>query len=172
MSTPYVSTAEHAKQIRTQLKTKLGLTQKDVSVRAHSYSMGASIYVKVKSARAKMADVRKIAMAHEQVRRCDRTGETLSGGNTYIHVDFDHAFIEAEAAKYVAMMADMVVGDFKVISLVSITRTGSSIWLLSAKWLYRGTPSRLFSAEQAANALAAAILDAPDAAKPANEVAA
>ena len=170
MST-YVSTAEHAKQIRHQLKTELGLTQKDVSVRAHSYSMGASIYVTLKTTRGSLDAVSAIARQHEHVRYCEVSGDILSGGNTYVQVRYDRDVLKSEAAKYTEMVAGLDVGDFKVMSLVSVRRATAIVYLVGAPWM-RGGARQAFGANEAAELLAETLLNAPDVAKPANEVAA
>lgn len=81
--------ATKAKEIRQKLKSELDLTSKDVSVTSKSYSMGSSIDIKVKSAKAvKLIDkIKSFADSKKNVRRCEASGEILSGGNTYISTE-------------------------------------------------------------------------------------
>lgn len=91
----YVSTADHAKQIRTTLKKEHGWTGQDVSVRTHNYSMGSSIYVTIKKRGIDKLLVEKIAKGHERISRCEYSGEILSGGNRFVSVDYDWEFLDA-----------------------------------------------------------------------------
>jgi len=74
-----------AAQIRANLKAA-GYNRTKVSVRADNYSMGSSVYVEVKDPTADYEAIQDIALQQESIRRCDFSGEILSGGNTYIHV--------------------------------------------------------------------------------------
>jgi hypothetical protein len=84
-ATRYLSTAEKAAIIRSELKAQLGLNARQVSVRISDYSGGSSIYVTVKAA-VGLAKVRAIASRFESIDRCESTGEILGGCNTYLHV--------------------------------------------------------------------------------------
>lgn len=79
---------DRAKAIRSQLKTELGANARQISVRVSSYSLGCTIRVLVKSARFGLADVDRIARAHENLRRCEYSGEILMGGNAYVDVEY------------------------------------------------------------------------------------
>lgn len=87
----YISTTERAAMIRAQLKRELGASSRQVSVKSDSFSMGSAIRVLIKDASVSMADVKRIAMAHERVDRCSMTGDILSGGNRYINIDYCQA---------------------------------------------------------------------------------
>ena len=91
------SVAETAKTIRTALKAA-GIGNRQVSVRAKSYSMGSSVNVEILDLSVNMALVKKIAMAHETCRRCEVTGDVLSGGNRFIFVTVDSGAITAYVA--------------------------------------------------------------------------
>jgi len=100
--------AQAAKTIRTALKTELGLNSRRVSVRADSYSMGSSVYVKIKDHTVSFAAVEEIAKRSEHVRRCETTGEILSGGNTYVTVEWSREARVELAAKYVDQAVDAI----------------------------------------------------------------
>ena len=89
-----MTATEIATQIRTRLKSEMGLTGKQVSVKAKSFSMGQSVDIFVKA----ITDFRKIegiAYEFQHIRRDEVTGEVLSGGNTYISVEPDWDFRSA-----------------------------------------------------------------------------
>jgi hypothetical protein len=90
----YVSTTEHAAQIRQTLKAKHGWSSRQVSVRADNYSMGSSIDVIIKDPAIPLPVVKAIAEVAEHIRRCEVSGEILGGGNRFVHVTYSR---EAEA---------------------------------------------------------------------------
>lgn len=98
----YISTVERAALIRAALKAK-GWSSRLVSVKAESYSMGSSINVTVKVPHIPLSVVAAIANEHEDIRRCEASGEILSGGNRFIHVKRDseqfRAYADALAAQ-------------------------------------------------------------------------
>jgi hypothetical protein len=98
MST-YISTTEHAAQIRAALKAK-GWNSRKVSVRADSFSMGSSIDVTIRDITIPLSVVKDIAEAHERIDRCSVTGDILSGCNRYIHVRYDYKVVEDAAKAY------------------------------------------------------------------------
>lgn len=82
------SAAEQANEIRAELK-KRGWSSREVSVRAKTFRCGSSIDVTIKVGGIRKAAVEAIASRAESIRRCERTGEILSGGNRYVSVEFD-----------------------------------------------------------------------------------
>jgi hypothetical protein len=86
-------TAKTAKNIRTALKT-LGYGSRDVSVRNRSYSMGSTVDVRIINWGVPFATVDQIAREHEKVHR-DESGEILSGGNTFVDVDYAAGALDA-----------------------------------------------------------------------------
>jgi len=94
----YVPVAEAAKKIRKALKEK-GITSRQVSVRSSSYSMGSSIRVTIKDPSIKLAGVKEVAMGAESVRRCEYSGEILSGGNRYVNVCYSLEALKVMADK-------------------------------------------------------------------------
>ncbi|MDE2098352.1 MAG: hypothetical protein KGL39_13950 [Patescibacteria group bacterium] len=83
-----MNTTESARIIRTELK-KLGITSRQVSVRTDYYSMGSAIRITVKDPAVSLHQVTEIAQPHEDIDRDSVTGEILSGGNTYVTVEYD-----------------------------------------------------------------------------------
>ena len=81
------STKERAAAIRKRLKDS-GWNAKMVSVRCHHYSMGSSIYLTIRNPAVNAELAKQIAAEEgESIRRCEASGEILSGGNTFVHVD-------------------------------------------------------------------------------------
>lgn len=75
---------EVAKQIRDGLKV-LGLSSRQVSVQADSN--GAN--VRIKDFSVNFNQVKELAKQFEEIRRCEYSGDILSGGNTYISISYD-----------------------------------------------------------------------------------
>lgn len=98
----YVSPAEAAAEIRSTLKSRHGWTSRQVSVRASSFSMGSAIDIKIKAPGVSLAAVKAIAEGQESIRRCEITGDILSGGNRYVSVSLDWRMVDAEADKLLA----------------------------------------------------------------------
>lgn len=92
-----MSTTDTAKQIRADLKSKLGLNSRQVSVRKSSG--GGAVYVTILTTAASLDEVEKIARAYESVRYCEYSGEILCGGNTFVRVEYDDAAIAPMVAE-------------------------------------------------------------------------
>lgn len=84
----YTTAAQDASAIRTELKKHYGITSRQVSVRASSYSMGSSIDVTINDPAVDIREVKNAADRHEKIDRCQVTGEILSGGNRYLSVSY------------------------------------------------------------------------------------
>jgi hypothetical protein len=93
-----MTTAEKAKQIRQGLKV-LGINSRSVSVRSDVYSMGATIRVLIMDGAVKKAPVEAIARQAEDVRRDEASGEILSGGNTFVTVEYATTALAARRAE-------------------------------------------------------------------------
>ena len=94
-----MTTKERAKAIRAALKAK-GWSSKKISVRTHSYSLGASIYVTIKDASIPLKTVEKIAKDQQEIRRCQYSGEILGGGNTYVTVSYSSGALDGLKALF------------------------------------------------------------------------
>jgi len=94
-----MTTAAHAATIRAEYKAK-GWTSRDISVTSSSYSMGSSITVRIKNPAVPLAAAEAIANGHESIRRCEYSGEILSGGNRYVSVGYSHEAATAIEAQY------------------------------------------------------------------------
>lgn len=85
---------QKAAEIRNQLKT-LGYTSRDVSVRSdHS-----SLDITIRRSGLNVKAIRDIAESFENIRRCEASGEILSGGNTYVFIRFSDDVRDAVAAQ-------------------------------------------------------------------------
>lgn len=78
--------AESAAEIRAALKSR-GISSRQVSVRADSYSMGSAVRIEIKDASVPLARVKAAAMKHERIDR-DQWGEILNGGNRYVDIHY------------------------------------------------------------------------------------
>ncbi len=83
-----MNTTDRAAQLRQALKARYGWTSRDVSIRADYYSMGSAIRIKIKNADVDLAAVKSMAESHENISRCEITGEILNGGNRYVTVGY------------------------------------------------------------------------------------
>ena len=79
----YLPSTEIAKIIRSELK-KVGYSSRMVSVRSNS----CAIHCEIKDKAVDKALVEKIAIQHEDIDYDQYTGEILSGGNTYVFVQY------------------------------------------------------------------------------------
>jgi hypothetical protein len=95
-----MNATEYAAQIRSTLKVKHGWTSRQVSVRAEYFSMGSSIEVTVKDPAIPLPVVKAIAEGAESIRRCEVSGEILSGGNRYVSVRYSHEAQQTIGARY------------------------------------------------------------------------
>jgi len=89
-------TKEKTADIRAKLKA-LGYSSRDVSVRV---TPGGSIRVEVKNPDADFGKIREVATAHESIRR-DGWGEILSGGNTFVFVEWSREARKARSDRYI-----------------------------------------------------------------------
>ncbi len=78
-----------AATIRNALRTELGLTSRQVSVRTQAGGLSTAVDVTIKEPGILLADVEEIANRESKVRRCEVTDEVLGGGSTYISVGID-----------------------------------------------------------------------------------
>jgi hypothetical protein len=85
-----------AQQVRNELKTKFGITSRDVSVRQQYCGYSRVLIVKIKTKKATLSEIEEIAEKHERIDYCHHTQEILSGGNSLVHVSFDSKYIENE----------------------------------------------------------------------------
>ena len=108
-TTTYQTPAEAAADIRRELKAK-GISSRQVSVRAKSFSMGSSIDIEIHDPAVSIKTVHAAADAKEKIDR-DMWGEILSGGNRYLHVSYSNravdAFLAANAEACAALLRDL-----------------------------------------------------------------
>jgi hypothetical protein len=83
-----------AKAVRAAIKSQLGHNSKVVSVT----SSGGSVNVTIKSPNVSLSKVSEIAKAFARVSYCESSGEVLSGGNTFVFVDYSDCVLKQVAA--------------------------------------------------------------------------
>lgn len=111
MSDRYETAAESAAKVRAALKKELGYGPRDVSVRCDNYSMGSAVRVRIKRVGLNFAKIKEIAEREESIRRCEYSGEILSGGNRYVTVDFSRECEDVLVAQFLPIVeAAPVVG--------------------------------------------------------------
>lgn len=71
-----------AKDIRTELK-EMGFNSKKISVRKNDCNV---VLVTLKDESIDREKIEQIANKHKDVDYCEKTGEILAGGNTYVFV--------------------------------------------------------------------------------------
>jgi hypothetical protein len=81
---------QEAKEIRKELKA-LGIKPSQVSVTS-DYS---SVNVRIKDLSINIEPIKTIAKKYESVRYCEYSQEILSGGNTFVFVEYDWEAIRA-----------------------------------------------------------------------------
>lgn len=79
---------ERLAAIRKELKEH-GYSNRRVGV---SYD-GYAIRLTIKELAIEMKEIENIAMKYENYSRDERTGEILSGGNTFVFVDYDYRLV-------------------------------------------------------------------------------
>ena len=108
MSTKYTTAAEDSARIRKTRKSAKIANARQVSVKAKSYSMGSSLTISINDHTVDIKEVRTIAQSSEHVRRCDYSGEILSGGNRYLTVSYSAEAAEAFAALHADAIAKLM----------------------------------------------------------------
>jgi hypothetical protein len=108
-----------AQALRAALKAA-GYNGRRVTVRA-SHS---SLYVSIRDAAASLSAVEAIANQFSVVRHCEKTGEILSGGNTFVNVVYTNELVEPAKAAILVVLAPAphdewvtVLGDFRAIKV-------------------------------------------------------
>jgi len=84
-----------AQQIRNDIKAA-GYSLKAFSIRTRSTG---SVTIAIKDAAIPADKIKGIARKHEVVRRCDGSGEILSGGNTFISIGYEAGVLSAAGNK-------------------------------------------------------------------------
>jgi hypothetical protein len=91
-------TVATSKAIRSALKAA-GYGKADVSVHNDSYSMGSTVYVKIKRPEISLSKVESLAEPFARVDRDSQTGEILGGGNCFVDVAYADGALDAAAAR-------------------------------------------------------------------------
>lgn len=129
MQNDYMTTTDRAAAIRLALKAK-GYSSRQVSVRAESFSMGSAIRITIKDSAVPRSLVREIAEPHESIRRCEITGDILSGGNTYLSIDYTREARLALAKDYI----DAVQDAFSKVTDLSLIPVDGTPFMVGRGW--------------------------------------
>lgn len=88
------STVDRAAEIRRKLK-EMGLSSRKVGVSVRYGMYDALIELTLKDISLPLSTIEDIANKQEHIYECERTGEILAGGNTFVRVNYSR---EAEKA--------------------------------------------------------------------------
>lgn len=110
--TKYMTVTEQAKEIRKTLKEELGLNSRKVSVKSGHCGYSTKIDVNVKDLLVDIKKVETIANKFYSVDRCERSGEILQGGNTYVTVQYDWKIANAHQETK-STVAEMIYNQFE-----------------------------------------------------------
>lgn len=83
------------KEIRMRLKKELNLSNRQVSVKKDNSSIIVTVKIPVD-----IRPIEKIAKAYKRVDICERSGEILCGGNTFVFVKYSREMIKEESKKF------------------------------------------------------------------------
>ena len=98
------------RELNTVIKQELkdtGYNVKDFSVSVKDCGYSTSVTVKIKNPEVNRKEVEKLLSHHEEYERDSRTNEILSGGNTYLFIDYIPGIFD-EVAQEWAVTANLV----------------------------------------------------------------
>jgi hypothetical protein len=161
----YVTAADAAAIVRNQLKAK-GINSRMVSVRADNFAGGSALRISIKSPDVSSKLVSEIAEGQESIRRCEMTGEILSGGNRYVSVSYSREALDAMSARYVeqtaAALAKLPEGDTSRLEKIEGTEcwAGRTQYGAFSLWSERNYIQQCSGAKDMAAAVASLVLNA------------
>lgn len=110
---------EVAKEIRAILK-KEGIK---ASVKTRRGGYDDAVTIRVKDLTADLEKIREWTSKFESIDRCEYSMEILSGGNTFIMIDYDHDFLREKAANYL-IRAQMIIDSTERGKIQTLARNG------------------------------------------------
>ena len=128
-----MDTKQAAATLRAQYKAA-GWNARMVSVRTSYFSMGSSLRVTVRSADVDFAKAKAMAENVERISRCEITGEILSGGNRYVHVDMSEECQQAVAARHLDAVRTAVAELGSMSSQTHATVAGTDATVSAGRW--------------------------------------
>lgn len=158
MARDYQTTADRC---RAALKAA-GYTTRQVTVRDRGNHMYTSLHVTIRDASVRASAIAEIASSFRDVRRDSMTDEILSGGNTFVDVEYTDAIVDARTTPIERRIAEGVGRDVIAIPGVIVTwdapRSGQPH---DAEVYVRGIPGvyRCWGVRGAARQIAIAALD-------------
>ncbi len=97
----------NSRQIKAELKAN-GINTKNISVREDRGGLSWSFTVRLKSFDYTIEDVERVVNKFRHVDRDEYSGEILSGGNTYIHVQYDYDFQHEQENKFLDTAKELI----------------------------------------------------------------
>lgn len=111
------------KEIRQELKNKLGYNARQVSVRMMHYT---KIIFTIRDASIKRSEIEDFANDYESIRYDEMTGEILCGGNTYVDVCYSEDCKKEMSDKYIEAV-EKAVNQIEDNCIIDIEGTNLSI---------------------------------------------
>lgn len=143
--------------IRAELKAA-GFNARQVSVKDRHYG---DIKVTVRDIAVPLSAVEAIAMKHQNIRRCESSGEILCGGNTSVEVVYDRNVIAPVAEAIAAIISSTECGyQAQLAGGYRATRYSDSPWHVQVRAHGPGLDNLIcYGVDHAANQIAAKYLD-------------
>ena len=102
-----LSNKERSGAIRNILK-KAGYKLRDFSIRSRDCGYSDETRIHVKNLSIKTKEIENLVKGFEEVERDEYSGEILSGGNTYIFVDYDYDTLYNEGERLKGEIAEIL----------------------------------------------------------------
>jgi hypothetical protein len=100
----------NAATLRAALKSA-GYNPRRVTVRDNGGTTETSLTVTIRDASVSITKVREIVVPFERVRRDERSGEILAGGNTFVRVEYHDAVVDPITTTFHARIVAAAVGE-------------------------------------------------------------
>lgn len=111
--------------IRKKIKA-LGYTSKDVSVRVSDAGYETAVHIYIKNMAVNEQAVKGVAKSFEYIDRDERSYEILSGGNTFVFVEYDYDTKKEAINKYLEA-AQEIMQKYKELTINNIAQRGDKV---------------------------------------------
>ncbi len=102
-----MSNAELSKKVQTMLKDK-GILKKQYRIRVRYCGYSTSVNIYITDLVVRVCDVQLAICSLESIRRDEHSGEILSGGNTYVMVEYDYFVMSKAIDDYLPLASDII----------------------------------------------------------------
>lgn len=111
--------------IRKKIKA-LGYTSRDVSVRVSDAGYETAVHIYIKNMAVNEQAVKGVAKSFEYIDRDERSYEILSGGNTFVFVEYDYDTRKEAVNKYLEA-AEEIMQKYKELTINNIAQRGDKV---------------------------------------------